>query len=102
MVITSFVIGLLGHILDLVVLDNLCCFMNDVMLGRVTSACNLNIFCSLESVIYLLSCLEYYCDPVVPSSPVHDSCMDIKCTVERLGSRAHCYAEFSMPSLWQD
>ena len=36
--------------------------------------------------------------PVVPSSPVHDACMDIKFTVERLGSRARCYAVLAMIS----
>ena len=72
------------------------------MLGHVTSACNLNIFCSFGSYIIFAFVSRVCCDPAVPSSPVHDACMDIKCTVERLGSRTHCYAVLAVPSLWHD
>src|SRR5664279_1900922 len=72
--------------------------MYGVMLGRVTSSCILAIF-TLLRVVYICFCVvESVVLPVVPSSPVHYACMDIKCTVERLGSRTRCYAVLAMPS----
>ena len=54
----------------------------------MTSACNILLLRSGKSLLYyFLSRRVTVVLPVVPSLPVHDACMVIKCTVEGQHSR---------------
>ena len=54
----------------------------------MTSACNILLLRSGKRLLYyFFSRRVTVVLPVVPSLPVHDACMDIKCTVEGQDSR---------------